>query len=197
MKAKDYFEENAAAYDAKRERGFLGWLRKNEKSAVLSFLDIKKGESMLDAGCGEGYYAQLAKSKGAKVFGIDVSKEMIAKLQAKGIQGKACDLENCSLGKKFDKIVCAGVLEFTANPRNVVGMLAKHLKSKGRIVILYSRPSPGTIVYVSIHRLHGLRLKIISRKKLQNLLKRAGLTITRHRKLPLFGGVALVEHESQ
>src|SRR3989344_2969204 len=97
MKARDYFEENAATYDAKRGRGFLGWLRKNEKNAVLSFLDVKEGESVLDAGCGEGYYAQLAKSKGAKAFGIDVSKEMITRLQKKGIQGKACDLENCSL----------------------------------------------------------------------------------------------------
>ena len=195
MTVKNYFERKAAAYDKKRSKGFLGWLRKNEKEAVLALADIRKNEAVLDAGCGEGYYAQLAKELEAKPFGIDMSAEMIQRLKRKGIPGKACDLENCSLKRKFDKIICAGVLEFTKNTGTVIKMLARHLKPEGKLVLLYSRPSIGTYAYVALHRLHGLRLKIIPRAKLQSLLKEAGLVITAHKKLPLFGGVARAERE--
>ncbi len=195
MTTKDYFQERALAYDQQRSKGFLGWLRNNEKRAVLSLLNLKRGETVLDAGCGEGYYAQLAKIKGAKPFGLDATPDMIAQLKKKGIPGRVGDIEKISLGKNFDKIVCAGVLEFTRNPGDALKTLAQHLERKGKLVILYSRPSLGTLVYVLLHRLHGLKLKIISKKHLQNLLKAAGLHITTHKKLLLFGGVACAEHE--
>ncbi len=39
----------------------------------------ENAETIVDAGCGEGYYTNLfAKSSGAKVFGFDLSKEAIA-----------------------------------------------------------------------------------------------------------------------
>lgn len=197
MTIKDYFEERAGAYDEKRSSGFLGWLRKNEREAVLSLLDVQKGETVLDAGCGEGHYAWLAKTKGAKSCGIDRAESMIAKLKEKGIEGTVCDIENFSLGKKFDKIICAGVLEFIENPGSAIRMLAKHLKPKGSIIFLYSRPSLGTFAYVLLHRLHSLSLKVISQKKLQKLLNEAGLEITAHKKLPFFGGVARAEHKKK
>ncbi len=195
MTVKDYFEDNARAYDQKRSEGFLGWLRNNERKAMLAYLDFQKHDTVLDAGCGEGYYAQLAKQHGAKPFGIDVAPAMIARLQAKGIPGKACDLASFALKKKFDKIVCAGVLEFTPHPGIIIKQLAKHLKPNGTLVILYSRPSLGTYAYVTLHRMHGLKLKVISYSNLQNLLKQAGLTIIAHKKLPFFGGVVRAQHE--
>lgn len=195
MNAQNYFEKNAREYDSKRSKRILGFLRKQETTVVLSLASIKKGEHVLDAGCGEGHYAWLAKAKGAKPFGIDQAKSMIAKLKEKGIRGKVCDIEKFRLEKKFDKIICAGVLEFTESPRNAIQMLAKHLKPRGSIIFLYSRPTPGTFMYVLLHRLHGLSLKIISQKKLQKLLNEAGLEITAHKKLPFFGGVARAEHK--
>ena len=91
MTTKDYFQERALAYDQQRSKGFLGWLRNNEKRAVLSLLNLKRGETVLDAGCGEGYYAQLAKIKGAKPFGLDATPDMIAQLKKKGILSEVGD----------------------------------------------------------------------------------------------------------
>src|SRR3989344_3293223 len=159
MTVQDYFGKTASTYDSKRNKGFLGWLRNNERKALLSFLNFQKNDSVLDAGCGEGYYALLAKHHGAKPFGLDLSQEMIARLKARGVPGKVSDIEHFTLPKQFDKIVCAGVLEFTHNPGAALKTLAKHLKPNGKLVILYSRPSLGTLVYVTLHRLHGLRLK--------------------------------------
>ncbi|MDP1695208.1 MAG: class I SAM-dependent methyltransferase [Candidatus Woesearchaeota archaeon] len=195
MTVEHYFGKTASAYDSKRNKGFLGWLRTNERKALLSFLDFQKNDSVLDAGCGEGYYALLAKEYGANSFGVDLSQAMITRLEARGVPGKVSDIEHLSLHKKFDKIICAGVLEFTHNPGLALKILAKHLKPHGKLVILYSRPSIGTFAYVTLHRLHGLRLKILSYTYLHNLLKEAGLVITAHKKLPLFGGVAQAEHQ--
>lgn len=194
MSTQHYFEKNAEEYNSKRSKGILGWLRKQETAAVLSLANIQKGEHVLDAGCGEGHYAWLAKIKGANPFGIDKAESMIAKLRDKGIKGKVCDIEKFRLEKKFDKIICAGVLEFTESPGNAIQMLARHLKPRGNIIFLYSRPTPGTFMYVLLHRFHGLSLKIIAQKKLQKLLNEAGLEITAHKKLPFFGGVARTEH---
>ena len=40
--------------------------------------DLSTGQSVIDAGCGEGYYSNMiAKNTGASVFGFDLSKEAI------------------------------------------------------------------------------------------------------------------------
>ncbi len=196
MTANHYFEQQALAYDAHRNRGFLGWLRKSETRAVLSFLRPQQGERILDAGCGEGHYALLAKRAGASAFGVDVSPAMITRLQTRGIPGKATSLEKLHLPQRFDKIVCAGVLEFTQNPGLALQRLAQHLKPRGKLIILYSRPSLGTFTYVLLHKLlHHISLHIIPYRRLQTLLNAADMTLVRHRVLPFFGGIALAERK--
>ncbi len=44
---------------------------------VLRVLDIKKGETILDLGCGPGFFAQSFFRLGARVVGVDISKAMI------------------------------------------------------------------------------------------------------------------------
>src|SRR5258706_187881 len=39
----------------------------------------KKGEHIVDLGCGEGYFTKKFAHDGAKVTGVDISKELIAK----------------------------------------------------------------------------------------------------------------------
>ena len=44
---------------------------------VLQFLNIKPDETLLDVGCGSGFFSDLAYKKGADVTGIDFSQKMI------------------------------------------------------------------------------------------------------------------------
>ncbi len=46
-------------------------------STVLTLLDIKKGDRILDLGCGQGVLAPEVNKAGADYFGIDASKNMI------------------------------------------------------------------------------------------------------------------------
>jgi len=193
---KNYFNENSANYNDKRNSGLLGFIRNMEDKAALSLLNPKKGEFILDVGCGDGHYSSICLKKGAKVFGIDISPAMIEIAANKGIPGKVCNVENFSLNKKFDKIIAIGVIEYTSSPEKVLKNLAQHLKKGGKIVVLNSRPSIGTYFYYFINRLRGLRIKIISYKKLKDMACAAGLKITGYKILPFFGGVAALEHKN-
>ena len=44
---------------------------------VIRILDVKKGEKVLDLGCGPGFFSATFAKLGAKVIGVDVSKAMI------------------------------------------------------------------------------------------------------------------------
>ena len=47
----------------------------------VRMVDAKKGERVLDIGCGEGYFTRLLGSTGAHLSGTDIAKELIAKAQ--------------------------------------------------------------------------------------------------------------------
>ena len=45
---------------------------------LMRLLDVKRGESILDLACGQGYFSYALASCGAKVTGTDISPELIA-----------------------------------------------------------------------------------------------------------------------
>ncbi len=82
---------------------------------IVKELDIKEGDFILDAGCGTGNLASKMSNKGAKVIGIDYSKEALEIAKNKKI--KNFELIQHDLTKKlpfpdnhFDKIVSNNVI---------------------------------------------------------------------------------------
>lgn len=76
---------------------------------------VEKEEKLLDIGCGDGTFLQYLKEKGYNnIYGIDPSKESIACLKEKNIQGQVGNIfEKVSpkLKNQFDIVVCTAVLE--------------------------------------------------------------------------------------
>jgi len=117
---------------------------------VEKLLHLKKGEKVLDAGCGNGIYLQEFGNKYAiQGLGIDVRKNRIA--SAKRINkylGRrdifwASPLEKVNLGKnKFDKVICLEVLEHIEDDGGVLRKLSVNLK-KGSLFVI-SIPMKGT-----------------------------------------------------
>jgi SAM-dependent methyltransferase len=62
---------------------------------VLDRAEIGEGTSVLDCGCGAGRFVGMAVERGARVAGIDASKELveIAALRAPGAEFRAGDIE--------------------------------------------------------------------------------------------------------
>ena len=67
---------------------------------VLKDLNVK---SVLDIGCGGGDFCLLAKDKGFKIKGVDLSKAQVQKAIKKGCDCKAVNV--CDLNEKFDAAV--------------------------------------------------------------------------------------------
>ena len=96
-----------------------------------------KNKKVLDVGCGTGFFAYNAVKKGAKVIGIDFSKEAIDLAKSKYIHHdldfQAVDVN--TIKEKFDVIVSNGTLEHMDNPLKILKLFKNHLKSNGKIII--------------------------------------------------------------
>jgi len=59
--------------------GYRHWLYLPYVRALISFLGLRKGTTVLDAGCGQGLFTHLFAKEGMSVVGVDVSEVGIAR----------------------------------------------------------------------------------------------------------------------
>lgn len=82
--------------------------RQFDEDAILSFLDIDTKSSVLDAGCGDGYFSVMLKRKFGSVTGIDIDDSAFSNLKEKGIKTEKADI--CSFkSAPFDLVFMANV----------------------------------------------------------------------------------------
>lgn len=62
---------------------------------LLRLMEIKKGETILDLACGQGFFSREFLKSGAKVMGVDVSRELIH--LARELTKKNCLMQGRSL----------------------------------------------------------------------------------------------------
>ena len=96
-----------------------------------------KSKTVLDVGCGTGFFAYNIAKRGARVLGIDFSEEAIeianSKYSHKNLEFKSIDVGK--IKEKFDVIVSNGTLEHMDNPLNTLKLFKKHLNPNGKIII--------------------------------------------------------------
>jgi len=59
------------------------WLYRPYVKALIALMGLKKGTTVLDAGCGQGAFTDLLAKEGMSVFGVDISEVGIRKAKAK------------------------------------------------------------------------------------------------------------------
>jgi 2-polyprenyl-3-methyl-5-hydroxy-6-metoxy-1,4-benzoquinol methylase len=90
-----------------------------------------KGKSILDIGCGNGYFAEQLVKNGADVTGYDISKKQIDKANASKDKHKldiiytVSSPENFSVGTRFDKAVSILVLLYAESKENLTAFLSQ------------------------------------------------------------------------
>lgn len=101
-----------------------------------------KGLAVLDAGCGGGLLAEPLARMGAKVMGLDASREAIevakkhAKLSKLAIDYRAGSVEKLAQGKtRFDVITALEIAEHVADLDSFLKALAKLLKPGGLLIM--------------------------------------------------------------
>jgi 2-polyprenyl-3-methyl-5-hydroxy-6-metoxy-1,4-benzoquinol methylase len=174
---EDYFNSKAASYMHKSEGFSWAFLRKRELRSCMELLEPREGEVIWDAGCGAGYYTRELKKHGASIWAVDISKKMCEQISPSDaeriIQG---DISQITLPQIFDKILCAGVLEFSTDPHKTIHNLSLHLKKGGRLVLLVPRKTfPGSLYYW-FHRSHNISVKLFTQKELIEICRKNELT---------------------
>lgn len=104
---------------------------------LVQLLDPKKGERILDLGCGTGYLSQLIADAGARVTGIDHSAEMIAKAQEvyPGIDFRVGSATDFHFTEPFDAVFSNAVLHWVKDKQSAIDCIYENVKPGGRLVL--------------------------------------------------------------
>ena len=119
---------------------------KRRAKRIMAELNPKRGEKIIDIGCGDGYYLHLLSHLGISdlhlsgtdydIKGLDKTKKNLDNSKIKIYSGdlmKKLPFEN----NFFDKILCIETLEHVINPERVLKEFYRVLKSSGTLIITY------------------------------------------------------------
>lgn len=103
---------------------------------VLSWLDPKQDELVLDVGCGTGTLTEKISQTGAIITGIDASKEMVekAKQSFTAIEFFVKDATDFSFEKPFDAAFSNATFHWIKEQSKVLECIYKSLNKGGRLV---------------------------------------------------------------
>lgn len=111
--------------------------------SIIKYLDIKKGDVVLDAGCGEGFYTMiLSQLYDCKIYAIDHDDEILnlakSHINDNYIGKVVFSKENIyKLNFKdnfFDKIICSEVIEHLPDEKPALKELYRVLKKEGKVI---------------------------------------------------------------
>lgn len=131
-----------------------------ERPATISLLPPLRDIDVLDAGCGSGFYTDLAHKAGARVVAFDPSQGMIE--QARIRLGDAdCELHCCESselqtvlgGRKFDLILSNLVMHYVRDLAPEFRYLAAVLNPDGKIIVSMKHP----LIHIAQIRQFGYR----------------------------------------
>lgn len=112
-------------------------LRNREKSCFTDMVKNLRKKDCLDMGAGSGEYSKILLQNGAKqITCVDFSSSSLSFADDPGMERVISDVEEFETDKKYDLILCLGILEFLDKPKDFLVKLKAFLKPKGRIIIL-------------------------------------------------------------
>lgn len=189
----DYFDRRAATYHRDAERGAWAWQRTREARAVLALAGSPAGRSVLDLGCGAGYYARLAAARGASaVTAVDRSAAMAAQVPPP-VEAVVADAARVRLGRRFDIVLALGLLEFVDDPAAVTANAAAHLATGGRLIVLVPPDNLAGHLYRLFHNGHGLAVRLFSPPSVEEMARSCGLTVSGRRMVAPYSAVYAME----
>ena len=116
--------------------------RSHPPEKIIDALGMKATDTVLDFGCGPGFYSVPFAKTAREVVAVDVQSKMLEKAsryaKKKGVKVKALQSDARSIALPdccFDLIFLSGVYHELAEKRKVLTELKRLLKHGGRIVI--------------------------------------------------------------
>lgn len=133
-----YFNERAGKWD---ESGCSGESR--VQGAVLSLVDLKPGDSVLDLGCGTGVMIPFyLAAKAGKIVAVDVSEKMVKRAREKfgsepSVELRAQDALSLSEDVCFDAVVIYNAYPHFFEKQALVEKVYRLVKPGGRFAVAH------------------------------------------------------------
>ena len=133
---------NILPYVISRTTGTLSFIRFIEWAISLRWLKPKVGERILDVACGQGGLSLKIAKSGCKVYGIDISENVIS--TARRLSERAnlasefevADAEHLPYADGyFDKIICSSSLEHFQDDVKALKEMNRVLKTNGILIM--------------------------------------------------------------
>ena len=132
-----YFDKKASNYNYNSYSFPWSIIRNLEAKNVVKLIGNIKNSCVFDIGSGSGFYTKLMiKNKAKKVYALDGSKKKLNNIHVKNVIKINKNAEKFQLNRKFNKIICAGLLEFVDSPELILKNIKKHALKHCRLVIL-------------------------------------------------------------
>lgn len=109
-------------------------------------LEVIKGKSVLEVGCGAGRFTEVMLKAGARVFACDLSSAVEANYE--NCHDLSPDYFVCQADAlklpvapgSFDFVVCLGVIQHTPSPEQTITALARYVRPGGTLAIDHYPP---------------------------------------------------------
>lgn len=131
------------------------WIYSSYVSNLIRFCGLRAGNSILDVGCGQGFFSHLFGIHGLKVHGIDTSETGIltaANLYERpGVSFSLADAQTATFPEQFDCVFVRSCSLYNTDcfpsQKDVSLNLLRHVKKNGVFIFAYNsnfsaRPSP-------------------------------------------------------
>ncbi|MHA1264239.1 MAG: class I SAM-dependent methyltransferase [Candidatus Helarchaeota archaeon] len=130
------YDTTAEIYDNRYEK-----IQREKYKIIFKNLSLKKGEILLDVGCGTGLLIKLLCNWGNIIYGVDFSKKTLKKAQEKLVLMENCylicgDAENLPFkANSFDKVFAITLFQNLSDPLQGFVHLRTICKPDGVIIL--------------------------------------------------------------
>jgi glycosyltransferase involved in cell wall biosynthesis/cyclopropane fatty-acyl-phospholipid synthase-like methyltransferase len=162
--------------------------RYGSHAVLLRWLEQRPAAKVLDAGCFDGRFADMARRQGHHVTGLDRQKlDGVAQRVDAFIEADLNDPLPDFLEGQYDVVVAGDILEHVVEPHSLLNELARALKPGGEILVSVpnfghwyprGRTTLGKFDYDQRGPLDRGHLRFFTRDSIEALIANCGLVIT-------------------
>ena len=153
---------------------------------IVSLLDLKGHEKILDVGTGTGVMIPFYEERltGGSVLAVDFSEKMISKCREKfpssgypNVVFEVADIYDMTADDEFDAVMCYSCFPHFADHQRAIGIFAKALKNGGIFAIAHSS-SRDHINHVHSHSSRHIQKDVLpDLEELRAMFESAGLSV--------------------
>jgi ubiquinone/menaquinone biosynthesis C-methylase UbiE/DNA-binding MarR family transcriptional regulator len=184
-RADEYFRTNAVDWAKLRS---LHVREVDVEQAMLGLLEKSKFENCVDLGTGTGRILELLSDRARNLFGLDMSREMLAIARSnlethklRNVQVRQADIYALPFTDGFaDLVTIHQVLHFLDDPQRALLEAVRILVPKGRMLVVDFAPHD----FEELRDQHAHRRLGISSEQMAGWMARAGLKLIKHDVLP-------------